>query len=71
MEKAGEELIERYAKLVPEALYDLPPFDRRQIHQTLQVSVSVPKESKVSIKLPLLAEEEDFCRNETVSCYRL
>ena len=71
MEEAGEELIERYAKLIPEELEDLFPAERRRIYQMLQVSISVPKEGEIRIKLPLFPDEEVFCREKTASCYRL
>src|SRR5919202_6218576 len=60
IEEAGEELIERYAKLVPEELQNLSPAERRRIYQTLQVAISVPKEGEIRIKLPFLPDE-DFC----------
>ncbi len=71
MEEAGEELIERYARLIPEELDDLSPAKRRRIYQMLQVIVMVPKEGEIRIKLPFLPDEEDFCREKTVSCYSL
>ena len=71
MEEAGEELIERYAKLIPEELQILSPVERRRVYQTLQVAISVPKEGEIRIKLPLLSGEEDFCREKTTSCSRL
>ena len=66
MEEAGEELIERYAKLIPEELQNLSPAERRRIYQTLQLSISVPKDGEIKIKLPF-PDEEDFCREKTVS----
>src|SRR5215203_1085571 len=71
MEEAGEDLIERYAKLIPEELKDLSPAERRRIYQMLQVSISVPKEGEIRIKLPFFPDEEVFCREKTASCYRL
>jgi hypothetical protein len=67
MEEAGEELIERYAKLIPEELQNLSPAERRRIYQTLQISISVPKDGEIKIKLPF-PDEEDFCREKTLSC---
>jgi hypothetical protein len=66
MEEAGEELIERYAKLIPEELQNLSPAEKRRIYQTLQVSISVPQDGEIKIKLPF-PDEEDFCREKTVS----
>ena len=66
MEEAGEELIERYAKLIPEELQNLSPAERRRIYQTLQVSISVPQDGEIKIELPF-PDEEDFCREKTVS----
>ncbi len=71
MQEAGEELIERYAMLIPEELEDLSPAERRRIYQMLQVSISVPKEGEIRIKLPFFLDEEDFCREKTVTCCRL
>ena len=67
MEEAGEELIERYAKLIPEELQNLSPAEKRRIYQTLQISISVPQDGEIKIKLPF-PDEEDFCREKTVSC---
>jgi len=50
----GEELLERYAKLVPEQLEDLLPAERRHTHQMLQVGVSLPKQGGIDIRLPFL-----------------
>ena len=66
MEEAGEELIERYAKLIPEELQNLSPAEKRRIYQTLQISISVPQDGEIKIKLPF-PDEEDFCREKTVS----
>ena len=66
MEEAGEELIERYAKLIPEELQNLPPAEKRRIYQTLQISILVPQDGEIKIKLPF-PDEEDFCREKTVS----
>ena len=71
IERSGEELLERYAKLVPKELEILSPAERRHIHQVLQVSISVPKEGEIGIKLPFLVDEGAFCREETASCHRL
>ena len=40
--------------------------ERRRIYQTLQISISVPKDGEIKIKLPF-PDEEDFCRKKTVS----
>ena len=66
MEEAGEELIERYAKLIPEELQNLSPAEKRRIYQTLQISISVPQDGEIKIELPF-PDEEDFCREKTVS----
>ena len=66
MEEAGEELIERYAKLIPEELQNLSPAEKRRIYQTLQISISVPQDGEIKIKPPF-PDEEDFCREKTVS----
>ena len=67
MEEAGEELIERYAKLIPEELQNLSPAEKRRIYQTLQISISVPQDGEIKIELPF-PDDEDFCREKTVSC---
>jgi hypothetical protein len=71
MKGAGEEFIERYAKLVPEELQNLSPAERGRIYQTLQVTISVPKEGEIRVNLPFLPEEDNFCREKTAYCYRL
>jgi hypothetical protein len=68
MEKDGEELLERYTKLVPEELDNLPPTYRRQVYHMLQIEVLVPKEGEIKIRLPFLPEEGEFCREETAYC---
>ena len=65
MEKDGEELLERYSKLVPEELDNLLSTYRRQIYHMLQIEVLVPKEGEIKIRLPFLPEEGEFCREET------
>ena len=67
----GEELLERYAKLVPEQLEDLSPAERRHTHQMLQVGVSLPKQGGIGIRLPFLIDEGASCREETASYHCL
>src|SRR5215212_4154410 len=67
----GEELLERFAKLVPEQLEDLSPAERRNTHQMLQVGVSLPKQGGIGIRLPFLIDEGASCREETASYHCL
>jgi hypothetical protein len=71
LEKSGEELLARYAELVPPEIESLSPEERRHVYQLLQIEVSVPKEGEIKIRLPFLPDNEDFCRKETAHCYAL
>ncbi len=71
MEKGGEELLERYTKLVPKKLENVPLAERRHIYQVLQVSILVPKEGEIRIRLPFLPDEGEVCREKTAHCYSL
>jgi site-specific DNA recombinase len=67
LESSGEELLERYAELVPKELEELSPMKKRHIYQLLRVEVWVPKEGEIRLKLPFLLDGAEFCREETAS----
>jgi DNA invertase Pin-like site-specific DNA recombinase len=67
LESSGEELLERYAELVPRELEELSPMKKRHIYQLLRVEVWVPKEGEIRLKLPFLLDGAEFCREETAS----
>jgi site-specific DNA recombinase len=65
IEKSGEELLERYSRLIPAEIESVSPSERRHIYQLLRVEVSVPKGGEIKIKLPFIPDEEKTCRKET------
>lgn len=67
LEKNSEELLERYAKLVPGELEKLSPAEKQYIFQIMQVEIWVPKDGDIKIKLPFLPDEAGFCREKTAS----
>jgi hypothetical protein len=71
IEKSGEELLERYAGLIPTEIENLCATERRHIYQLLRTEVLVPREGKIRIRLPFLPDDGEFCREETAYCYAL
>ena len=67
LQRGGEELLERYARLVPEALEDLSAAERRHIHQLLRIEVRVPCEGEIGIRLPFVPEGGEFCLEKLAS----
>ncbi len=67
LQRGGEQLLERYAKLLPDKLQNISGAERRRIYQMLQVEVFVPKEGDIRLRLPFLPDEESFCRDKIVS----
>jgi site-specific DNA recombinase len=65
LEKSSEELLERYAKLVPGELEKLSPTERQYVFRIMQVEIWVPKEGDIKIKLPFLSDQAEFCREKT------
>ena len=64
LQKGGEELLERYARLVPKELEDLSSAQRRHVHQLLRIEVRVPREGDIRIRLPFLPENGEFRSQE-------
>jgi hypothetical protein len=60
LQRGGEELLERYARLVPEELEHLSAAERRHIHQLLQIEVRVPREGEIGIRLPFVSKGGEF-----------
>jgi site-specific DNA recombinase len=67
LERGGEELLERYARLVPEELEDLSSAERRRVYQLLRIEVWVAREGGITISLPFLPEESEFCSEKIAS----
>jgi hypothetical protein len=68
IEKSGEELLERYAGLIPTEIENLCAAKRRHIYQLLRIEVLVPKEGEIRIRLPFLPDDGMFCREENAHC---
>ena len=60
LQRDGEELMERYSRLVPQELEDLSSAERRHVHQLLRIEVWVPKEGEIRLRLPFAPEEGEF-----------
>jgi hypothetical protein len=67
LQRSGEELLERYVRLVPEELDNLSPSERRHVHQLLQIEVWVPHEREISIRLPFVTDKGEFCADKLAS----
>jgi chromosome segregation ATPase len=67
LQRGGEELLERYSRLVPQELEDLSSAERRHVHQLLRIEVWVPQEEDIRIRLPFLPGEGEFRSHELAS----
>jgi hypothetical protein len=52
---------------VPEELEDLSSAERRRVYQLLRIEVWVAREGGITISLPFLPEESEFCSEKIAS----